>query len=55
MVDYKNQNFSSLYKPKQGVAMDESVVKFCGRLSFIQQNSTKRARLGLKYYTMYEI
>jgi hypothetical protein len=54
VVDYVNRKFSSFYTLEQDIAIDESLVKFRGRLSFVQFNPSKRARFGMEYYTMCE-
>jgi hypothetical protein len=54
VVEHVKWNFWSLYTLEQDIAIDESLVKFCRRLSFVQFNPLKRARFGLKYYKMYE-
>jgi hypothetical protein len=53
-VNYINRKFSSFYTPKQVIAIDESLVKFFRRLSFVQFNPSKRTRFGVKYYKMCE-
>jgi hypothetical protein len=54
VVENINWKFSSLSTPEQDMAIDESLVKFCGRLSFIQFNPSKRVRFVLEYYKMCE-
>jgi hypothetical protein len=54
VVDYVNWKFSSFYRPEQDKAVDESLLKFRGRLSFVQFNSSKSAGFGPKYYKMCE-
>jgi hypothetical protein len=53
VVVYVNRKFSSFYTPEQDIAIDESLVKFLGKLSFVESNPSKRARFGLKYYNMF--
>ena len=38
----------------QDIAVDESLMKVCGRLSLIQFNPTKQTNFGIKYYKLYE-
>uniref|UniRef100_A0A6G5ABU7 Putative piggybac transposable element-derived n=1 Tax=Rhipicephalus microplus TaxID=6941 RepID=A0A6G5ABU7_RHIMP len=42
------------YNPEASVAVDESLMKFRGRLSYVQFNSSKRARFGVKFYKLCE-
>ncbi|CAG4992856.1 unnamed protein product [Colias eurytheme] len=46
--------FSSLYLPRQEIAIDESLLKWPGRLSFAQKIATKAARVGVKSYELCE-
>ena len=46
------QNSSHVYTPSQDICIDESLLKFCGRLVFKQFNSCKRARFGIKFYKL---
>lgn len=54
LVDYLNNTFSNLYTPNNEVSIDESLMKFKGRLSYIQFNPSKRARFGIKIYKLCE-
>jgi len=38
----------------QDIAVDESLMKLCGRLSLIKFNPTKQAHFGIKYYKLYD-
>jgi hypothetical protein len=40
-IDYFNNKFQTLYTPMQDIAVDEGLMKLCGRLSFIQFSQTK--------------
>ena len=39
---------------RKKVSVDESLMKFRGRLSYIQFNPSKRARFGVKFYKLCE-
>lgn len=54
IVDYLNTKFCYLYTPDSEVAINESLMKFKGRLSFIQFIASKRARFGIKFYKLCE-
>ncbi|XP_071053828.1 piggyBac transposable element-derived protein 4-like [Onthophagus taurus] len=53
---YENLNgkFSSLYIPERDVSIDESLMMYKGRLSWIQYLPLKRARFGIKLYLLCE-
>jgi len=53
-IDYINNKFQNLYTLIQDIAVDESLMKLCGRLLCIQFNPTKQAHFGIKYYKLYE-
>lgn len=53
-IDYINNKFQNLYTLMQDIAVDGTLMKLCGRLSFIQFNPTKQAHFGIKYYKLYE-
>lgn len=44
------EKFSSLYLLSENIALDESLMKFRGRLPYVQCNRSKRARFGIKIY-----
>jgi hypothetical protein len=44
VVEYINQEFSSLYTSKQDIAIDESLEKFCRQLSFVQFNPSEKSK-----------
>ena len=47
-------NFQAAYCPEKHISVDESKLKFHGRLKFKQYNPSKRARFGLKLYRLCE-
>ncbi|KAM3936087.1 piggyBac transposable element-derived protein 4-like [Leptodactylus fuscus] len=49
-----SENFLKLYTPTQNISVDESLVKFKGRLHLKQFIPSKRARFGIKIYKMCE-
>jgi hypothetical protein len=44
------QNFREVYYPQENVAIDESLIKFIGRVCYIQFNRRKSAHFGIKIY-----
>ncbi|XP_040071775.2 piggyBac transposable element-derived protein 4 [Ixodes scapularis] len=54
VLDYVLKVFGESYSPGEGLAVDESLMKFRGRLSYIQFNPSKRARFGIKFYKLCE-
>lgn len=50
LYESMTEKFQSLYRPKEKISIDESLLKFKGRLSFRQCNLSKRARFGIKIY-----
>lgn len=54
IVDYFNTKFSSLYMPSQEIVIDESLLKWHGRLNFAQKISSKAAQVGVKTYELCE-
>ena len=50
MLDAFNSNFKMAYTPEKSISIDESLLKFHGRLKFRQYNPSKRSRFGLKLY-----
>lgn len=54
VVDYFNSKFTALYMPAQNIAIDESLLKWQGRLSFAQKISSKAAGVGVKTYELCE-
>ncbi|CAG4989536.1 unnamed protein product [Colias eurytheme] len=54
IIDYFNHKFSTLYYPRQEIAIDESLLKWLGKLSFTQKIKTKAAQVGIKTYELCE-
>lgn len=54
MLTFINNMFKEDYTPDQHVSVDESLMKFRGRLSYIQFNKSKRARFGIKFFKICE-
>lgn len=46
------ERFTKFFKPYQKLVIDESLVLFRGRLSFIQYIPSKRHRFGLKFFVL---
>ncbi|KAK8769229.1 hypothetical protein V5799_014306 [Amblyomma americanum] len=49
-----DESDGSAYSPEEGLAVDESLMKFRGRLAYVQFNPSKRARFGVKFYKLCE-
>ncbi|KAK8772297.1 hypothetical protein V5799_024459 [Amblyomma americanum] len=54
VLDYIIKSIGSAYSPEEGLAVDESLMKFRGRLAYVQFNPSKRARFGVKFYKLCE-
>ncbi|XP_015598511.1 piggyBac transposable element-derived protein 4-like [Cephus cinctus] len=54
VVKYLNTKFQQLYVPEEDVVIDESLMKFRGRLNYVQFIASKRARFGVKFYKLCE-
>lgn len=54
VFDYINKKCSSLYIPERDITIDESLMLYKGRLSWIQYIPLKRARFGIKLYLLCE-
>jgi hypothetical protein len=54
IIEHFSSKFFQLYSPYQDIALDESLMKFRGRLSYVQCNRSKRARFGIKFYKICE-
>lgn len=54
IIQHFSTKYSELYLPSQNIALDESLMKFRGRLSFVQCNRSKRSRFGIKFYKICE-
>lgn len=53
IINYLKNKFTT-YRPNEELSIDESLMKFRGRLSFVQFNKSKRARFGIKIYKICE-
>ncbi|XP_044133452.1 piggyBac transposable element-derived protein 4-like [Bufo gargarizans] len=54
LLDYLSEKCLTVYTPSENVSVDESLVKFKGRLHFKQFLPSKRARYGIKLYKLCE-
>ncbi|KOB71806.1 PiggyBac transposable element-derived protein 4, partial [Operophtera brumata] len=54
VLSHLQKKFSELYLPGQEIAIDESLLKWQGRLSFAQKIATKAAKVGVKTYELCE-
>lgn len=54
MVQYFNDKFEELYTPEEDMSIDESLMKFKGRLGCVVFVRIKRARYGIKFYKLCE-
>ncbi|XP_045487014.1 piggyBac transposable element-derived protein 4-like isoform X1 [Pieris rapae] len=54
IIDYFNEKFSTLYYPSQEIVIDESLLKWHGRLGFAQKILSKAAQVGVKTYELCE-
>lgn len=54
ILDFLNDKYKEVYTPDRDVSVDESLMKFRGRLSYVQFNKSKRARFGIKFYKLCE-
>lgn len=54
IIDYFNQKFKTIYTPEEDVSLDESLMKYTGRMAYKQYNPSKRARFGVKFYKLCE-
>jgi hypothetical protein len=52
ICDIFKRQWKSVYSPGRDLSVDESLVLFKGRLAFKQYIRTKRARFGIKFYTL---
>ena len=51
-MDLVLENFQSAYQPHQHISIDESVISYKGRLSFIQYLPKKPHKWGLKAWVL---
>jgi hypothetical protein len=54
ITSHFSEKFSNLYFPAQDIVLDETLMKFRGRLSFVQCNRSKRYRFVIKIYKICE-
>ncbi|CAF4940721.1 unnamed protein product [Pieris macdunnoughi] len=54
IIDYFNDKFPSLYYPSQEIVIDESLLKWHGRLGFAHKILSKTAQVGVKTYELCE-
>ncbi|XP_066596501.1 piggyBac transposable element-derived protein 4-like [Prorops nasuta] len=52
IMDMINKRFKEVFTPNRDISLDESLMKYRSRISYIQYNKTKRARFGIKYYKL---
>ncbi|KAL8614015.1 hypothetical protein ACOMHN_023250 [Nucella lapillus] len=52
IVENAKQQFSKHYKPHQNIAVDEAMVKFTGRCSFLQYVPAKPCKWGIKVWAL---
>lgn len=52
VIEYFNDKFSTLYYPSQEIVIDESLLKWHGRLGFAQKIASKAAQVGVKTYEL---
>jgi hypothetical protein len=53
-IDFLNKKFKEVYVPQDSVTVDESMVKFKGRLSFRQYLPAKPIKWGIKVWSLCE-
>ncbi|XP_063302359.1 piggyBac transposable element-derived protein 4-like [Pelobates fuscus] len=54
LISHFNRQFGSLYTPQKNICVDESLMKYKGRLGFKQYIPAKRSRYGIKLYKLCE-
>ncbi|CAK1595554.1 unnamed protein product [Parnassius mnemosyne] len=54
IIDYVNKKFRQLYTPERAISVDESLLLWKGRLSWVQYIRSKVARFGIKTYELCE-
>lgn len=54
IVEHCNNKFAEIYIPKRDLSIDESLLLWKGRLSWVQCIRTKSARFGIKSYELCE-
>lgn len=50
VLEYLVERFQEIYRPGRDISIDETLLRFKGRLSLKQCNLSKRARFGIKLY-----
>ncbi|MEG7522740.1 MAG: transposase, partial [Chromatiales bacterium] len=53
-IDHLNTRFQSVYTPYENVTIDESMIKFKGRLGFRQYMPAKPIKWGIKVWALCE-
>ena len=51
-LEYINSRFSDYFIPGENICVDESVVKFKGKISFITYNPNKPTKWGIRIYVL---
>ncbi|XP_043498457.1 piggyBac transposable element-derived protein 4-like [Polistes fuscatus] len=54
IITYWNEKFNNIYTPKEHISIDESLMRYKGRLIYKQFNPSKRAKFGIKIYKLCE-
>jgi hypothetical protein len=54
LLDFLNEKFRAVYSPRRELSLDESLLLWKGRLSWVQCIRTKAARFGIKSYELCE-
>lgn len=55
IIDYFNEKFKTIYTPEENVSLNESLMKYTGRIYMYKQyNPSKRVRFGVKFYKQCE-
>lgn len=54
IINYWNEKFNKIYTLNENISIDESLMRYKGRLIYKQFNPSKRARFGLKIYKLCE-
>ncbi|XP_015437848.1 PREDICTED: piggyBac transposable element-derived protein 4-like [Dufourea novaeangliae] len=52
IINYWNDKFNNIYTPDKNISIDESLMRYKGRLMYKQFNPSKRARFGIKIYKL---
>lgn len=54
-IDYIDGKFQQHFTPDREISIDESVVKFKGKISFIMYNPKKPTKWGIRIYVLIDI